>query len=204
MNRSQIKILVPGVGFRRLAWEISKLGFYVLSCEAHVMKSILFSFILTGISEDSQFSICPYLAKTGWIQSSDRVQCFSIPDEHPHASVNLQLYAGHFEEFNEGIGTWDCIISNFFLDTNQNLFVYFDAFHKLLKVNGLVINFGPLKFFNGAFALDFSHIQQILTSSYYNFEWLKSKEQNCTYHFQNRHTSQNIFNCLFFTAKKKS
>lgn len=149
-NRSDVKILIPGVALGRLAWEASKLGFNVMGCERHSMKAILFGFIMKGgLTKSGQYPIYPHLSKSGWIHSRYRSQAFWIPDEDPkqfqRIGSNLNLFAGMLQQVPDS-HKWDCILSNFFIDTAPNIFEYLDHFHRLLKPGGLVINNGPLKF----------------------------------------------------------
>ena len=41
-------------------------------------------------------------------------------------------------------GTFDAVVTYFFIDTARNIFAYLQTIHALLKPGGVWINFGPL------------------------------------------------------------
>ena len=59
------------------------------------------------------------------------------------------MAAGEFiDSYNnkENKRKFDCIITCFFLDTANNIFMYIETIKNLLKPNGIWINYGPLLF----------------------------------------------------------
>ncbi|RKP22465.1 N2227-like protein [Syncephalis pseudoplumigaleata] len=57
------------------------------------------------------------------------------------------MVAGEFIEVYDDpkqYGTWDCIVTCYFIDTAHNIMEYLDTIRKLLKPNGRWINYGPL------------------------------------------------------------
>ena len=55
------------------------------------------------------------------------------------------MQAGEFvESYAAGAGIWDGVVTCFFLDTATNIFKYVDTIHKILKDDGVWVNYGPL------------------------------------------------------------
>jgi carnosine N-methyltransferase len=55
------------------------------------------------------------------------------------------MTAGDFlEVYQHDDAKWDCVVSVFFLDTARNIIDYIDTIYRILKPNGVWINFGPL------------------------------------------------------------
>lgn len=81
------------------------------------------------------------------------------------------------------IAEWDCIITCFFLDTAPNAMEYIQNIHRLLKPNGIWINFGPLLYhWNKAGILQDDIRYQ--TSIEYTLEELQSIITNTGFTFQ--------------------
>ena len=74
-----------------------------------------------------------------------------IPDVCPNEVMrgdkqyDFSMVAGEFVEvYSKQVGTWDCIVTCFFLDTAHNILEYIECIAQLLRPGGLWVNMGPL------------------------------------------------------------
>lgn len=114
----------------------------------------------------------------GWshhVSTQDMQRRVRFPD-HAAASRSVVLVEGDFTTVFKGQeGTFDYIITLFFIDTARNLLAYFDTIHKLLKPGGLWINFGPLLYGTGPFVqLSLDEIVKVIEA--WGFELLEGDE----------------------------
>ena len=106
--------------------------------------------------------------------TSDMQRRIPFPD-HP-ASHSVVLVEGDFTTVFRGQeGSFDYIVTLFFIDTARNLLLYFDTIHKLLRPGGIWINFGPLLYGSGPF-LQLSLDEIMLVVEEWGFEFLDSDD----------------------------
>ncbi|KAK4054482.1 hypothetical protein OIV83_000976 [Microbotryomycetes sp. JL201] len=102
--RSNIRVLVPGAGLARLAWEIVCLDLLAPVTLPDVLPS------------DTKGSLGDFSFAAGdW----------------------LEIYSKDQD------GSWDCIVTCFFIDTARNIVEYLELIHRLLRPGGTWINCGP-------------------------------------------------------------
>ncbi|KIP05611.1 hypothetical protein PHLGIDRAFT_24983 [Phlebiopsis gigantea 11061_1 CR5-6] len=156
-DRSKLRVLVPGAGLCRLAWDIANLGFACQGNEfSHHMLLASF-FILNRTNAVNQYTIYPYVHSFSNIRDKTALlRPISFPDVSPlslPADSNFSLVAGDFEEIygpdeyeddEPQAGSWDAILTCFFLDTAKNIVNYLRIIHKKLAPGGVWINLGPL------------------------------------------------------------
>ncbi|OBZ76846.1 hypothetical protein A0H81_03380 [Grifola frondosa] len=171
-ERRNFRVLVPGAGLGRLAWDVASLGFACQGNEfSHYMLLSSF-FMLNRTDEVRKHTIYPYVHSFSNLPTSDAaVRPVAIPDVLPSAlppasdfSLSpvspaahlacppLTIGAGDFEEIygaedNEGepqSGQWDAILTCFFIDTSKNIVNYLRIIHRILAPGGVWINLGPL------------------------------------------------------------
>ncbi|CAG8602709.1 17165_t:CDS:10, partial [Dentiscutata erythropus] len=161
-ERSSIRVLVPGAGLGRLAFDVVKQGF---SCQGNE-----FSFYM----RIHQYEIYPFVHSfSNIVSSEDQLRPIYIPDVLPSSipsGVSFSMVAGDFVEVygdeqynvsftvinliyllanfnvinNSPTDQWDCIVTCFFIDTAKNILEYIEIFHRILRPGGLWINLGPL------------------------------------------------------------
>ncbi|KAG9301652.1 hypothetical protein G9A89_016722 [Geosiphon pyriformis] len=150
-ERSFIRVLVPGAGLGRLAFDIAKKGYSCQGNEFSFYMLLASHFILNRVERIHQYEIYPYIHSFSNIQSSeDQLRPIYIPDVLPSdlpSTSDFSMVAGDFVEVYgevDQIGKWDCVITCFFIDTAKNILEYIEIFHRILKPGGLWINIGPL------------------------------------------------------------
>ncbi|KAF8879826.1 N2227-like protein-domain-containing protein [Infundibulicybe gibba] len=142
-DRGKRRVLVPGAGLGRLAYNVANLGVY--------------PGVATGrTSEINKYTFYPYVHTfSNAIARGDILRPVSIPDVLPSAlppGSNFSLVAGDFEEIygtdadpdEPQAGQWDAILTCFFIDTAKNIVNYLRIIHKILAPGGVWINLGPL------------------------------------------------------------
>ncbi|TFY80859.1 hypothetical protein EWM64_g3160 [Hericium alpestre] len=157
-ERHNFRVLVPGAGLGRLAFDVARLGFTCQGNEfSHYMLLSSF-FILNRTDAVNQHTIYPYVHSFSNLRSKDALlRPVKIPDILPSDLLpgsNFSLVAGDFEEIygmqdesdaNEPhSGQWDAILTCFFIDTAKNIVNYLRILHKILAPGGVWINLGPL------------------------------------------------------------
>ncbi|KAI0827350.1 N2227-domain-containing protein [Trametes gibbosa] len=156
-ERRNFRVLVPGAGLGRLAWDIANLGFACQGNEfSHYMLLASF-YMLNRTDAVNQHTIYPYVHSFSNLQNKEGLlRPIRIPDILP-ASLPLgsdfSLVAGDFEEIygaEEGddaesqVGQWDAVMTCFFIDTSKNIVNYLRIIHRILAPGGVWINLGPL------------------------------------------------------------
>ncbi|KAJ2958105.1 hypothetical protein NQZ79_g6274 [Umbelopsis isabellina] len=151
-ERGKLRVLVPGAGLGRLAFEICKRGFSCQGNEFSFYMLLSSNFILNRVEEPEQFTIYPFVHSFSNIRGSDQqLSPIRIPDVLPSSippTADFSMVAGDFiEVYGDGTknqGQWDVVATCFFIDTAKNIIQYLEIIHKILKPGGTWINLGPL------------------------------------------------------------
>ncbi|KAK9845546.1 hypothetical protein WJX84_004990 [Apatococcus fuscideae] len=146
------RVLVPGAGLGRLCVDIASVGCEAQGNEFSYFMLLASSFIMNQASQKEQWTIHPWLHQS-CNQLSDahqlravRIPDVCIPDMLPAPGL-LSMVAGDFAEVYsrpDQAGTFDAVVTCFFLDTAHNLIEYMQVLRHVLKAGGLWINLGPL------------------------------------------------------------
>ncbi|PIL29128.1 hypothetical protein GSI_09176 [Ganoderma sinense ZZ0214-1] len=159
-ERRNFRVLVPGAGLGRLAWDVASLGFACQGNEfSHYMLLASF-YILNRTDEINKHTIYPYIHSYSNNPNSDALlRPIYIPDVLPSSlpeGADFSLVAGDFEEIYGGsdplvaddgdpsAGQWDAVLTCFFIDTAKNIVNYLRIIHRILAPGGVWINLGPL------------------------------------------------------------
>ncbi|KAK9246926.1 N2227-like protein-domain-containing protein [Lipomyces tetrasporus] len=156
-RRSEVRVLVPGAGLGRLAYDIACEGYVSQGNEFSFHMLILSNFLLNHTTSEKQFTIYPFLHTFSHTSTAaNQIRAIRIPDRCPatfHISTasNFSFTAGSFTDIYANIedeaDKWDVITTVFFLDTAHNVLEYIDVISQGLKNSdgtGYWINFGPL------------------------------------------------------------
>ncbi|KAK9358486.1 N2227-like protein-domain-containing protein [Lipomyces starkeyi] len=156
-RRSEVRVLVPGAGLGRLAYDIACEGYVSQGNEFSYHMLILSNFLLNHTTSESQFTIYPFLHSFSHTSTAtNQLRAIRVPDKCPanfHTSTasSFSFTAGSFAEIYANIpdeaDKWDVITTVFFLDTAHNVLEYIDVISQALKNSdgtGYWINFGPL------------------------------------------------------------
>ena len=159
------RILVPGSGVGRLAFDLTALGYSVQGNDFSLYMLLASDFILNNggsiYSPERPLSICPWLLESRNVhKSGDPLRTIQIPDVDPMiilasspaadektSSPDFSMAAGDFISIysnSSEAGQWDCVASCFFLDACPNIVETLQVIYKMLKPGGLLVNLGPL------------------------------------------------------------
>jgi len=154
--RRTLRVLVPGAGLGRLAYDVAKLGFACQGNEFSHYMLLSSYFILNKTDEINKHTFYPYVHSFSNVLNKQSIlRAISIPDVLPSdlpRGSNFSLVAGDFEEIygseahsdEPQSGQWDAIMTCFFIDTAKNIVNYLRIIHRILAPGGVWINLGPL------------------------------------------------------------
>ncbi|KAI7859077.1 N2227-like protein-domain-containing protein [Circinella umbellata] len=193
-DRGNIRILVPGAGLGRLAYDIAS----------------------KGISKQHEYEIHPFIHSFSNIRSSEQqLQPIRIPDIVPSqlpATADFSMAAGEFVEVyggdEDGYGTWDVVVTCFFIDTATNIISYLEVIHNILKEGGTWINIGPLLYhfedLPGEDSIELSLEEVKRVSRDIGFEFKTENTFNTTYTSNPDGMLKYVYESAFWVATKKS
>ncbi|GAA5992773.1 hypothetical protein JCM10908_006926 [Rhodotorula pacifica] len=142
------KVLLPGSGLARLAYEISLMGYQTEANDYSHFMNLGSSLIFKHTRIANQYELAPYIHSFSHHRSTENMlRTVSFPDVVPQASRNLVFSPGDFLELYRTPETHDAVVTLFFIDTASNLVSYLDTLYGLLKPGGIWINLGPLLYY---------------------------------------------------------
>ena len=205
------KILLPGAALLRLGYELALLGYNIDANDYNFFNVILCDYLFNK-SKKNQFEFQPLIRSFSNYLTEDAVfRKFSFPDE----DINLEgkgkmtMLAGDFTKiYNDKPGFYDCVITCFFIDTAKNIMEYVEVIEKVLKKGGIWINFGPLTYHWIGYQniptieLPYDILKDVIIN--YGFEFLHEEKNKTVIYCEIEDFMKNdVFNCVFFTARKK-
>jgi len=150
-SRNEVRVLVPGAGLGRLAFEIAKLGFNSEGNEFSLFMLVASNFVLNKCKTVNSYKVYPWIHQiTNNLRTGDTTRHISFPDVDPNELIEDSIFsmtAGDFLEVYADVeyaGAFDCIVTCFFIDCAHNIIDFIELIHKILKPGGRWINFGPL------------------------------------------------------------
>ncbi|XP_030647685.1 carnosine N-methyltransferase [Chanos chanos] len=208
---STVKVLVPGAGLGRLAWEITRLGY---ACQGNEWSFfMLFSshFVLNRCDKENAMTLYPWVHQfSNNKRSSDQTRPIFFPDVNPQSlppNSDFSMVAGDFLEVYTEPDTWDCVTTCFFIDTAHNVIDYVETIWNILKPGGVWINLGPLlyHFENMAneLSIELSYEDIKAAMLRYGFQLEVEKESVLTTYTENdRSMLKYLYDCVFFVVRK--
>lgn len=141
------KMLVPGAGLGRLGHEIANLRGFDVTINEWSYHMLLAYHWLQTLEKPNSISFHPFVDswshRTTVASLIREVQFPDNVDLLSQSSVNM--VDGDFTKvFDSEQGTFDAVVTLFFLDTARNLLTYLWTIHSMLKPGGVWINHGPL------------------------------------------------------------
>ncbi|KAL7277724.1 hypothetical protein ACG7TL_008660 [Trametes sanguinea] len=172
-DRERMRVLVPGSGLGRLAWEVSQLGFRTTANELSFFMNLAFRFLLSDKHTQrlNQHVLQPYASWFSHQRSSDALfRPVSFPDALPRLSDRLTLAEADFLSLRpphdadapEDPPGYDFIVTLFFIDTSLNAIETLEHIHTLLRPGGKWINLGPLLWTGGGQAAMELSLEEVL------------------------------------------
>ncbi|XP_026996495.1 carnosine N-methyltransferase isoform X2 [Tachysurus fulvidraco] len=208
---SRVKVLVPGAGLGRLAWEIACLGY---SCQGNEWSFfMLFSsnFILNRCEKENSMTLFPWVHQfSNNKMSADQTRGVTFPDVNPQSlppDSDFSMTAGDFLEVYTDPDTWDCVATCFFIDTAHNVLEYIETIWNILKPGGVWINLGPLLYHFENMAnelsieLSYEEIKEVMLKCGFQLE-MERESVLTTYTENERSMLKYLYDCVFFVARK--
>ncbi|KAF6163393.1 hypothetical protein GIB67_029242 [Kingdonia uniflora] len=136
--------LVPGAELRRLVLEISCLGFISQGNEFSYYMMICSSFILNQTDTAGEWTIYPWVhSNCNSLSDNDQLWPVPLPDILPTSAGiigGFSMCGGDFVEvYNDPSheGSWDAVVTCFFLDTEHNIVKYIEIISRILRDGGV-------------------------------------------------------------------
>jgi len=209
-SRSSLQVLVPGAGLCRLAFDIAKQGYQCQANEFSFSMLLIANFILNRNQGVNSHKIYPWLLNfSNNFNSQDQFQEYSVPDVDTSVrGGNLSMCAGDFLEIYTEYGTFEAVVTCFFLDTAKNVIEYIEHIYNLLKPNGIWINLGPLLYHHAemdkeeSLDLSFEQLKHVIKETGFDIE---NEQYPITVPYVENKKSMHfdLFNCVFFSANKR-
>ncbi|KAF7262058.1 hypothetical protein EG68_00708 [Paragonimus skrjabini miyazakii] len=190
VNPADVRILVPGAGLGRLAWELAHLGYSCQGNEWSLHMLIPAYFILNTCKIIDEHTLYPWAPNfCNNMSREDQLAPIHFPDVCPadlSPDVPFSMAAGDFSEIYTEPDSWDCIATVFFIDTAHNILAYLETIWRVLKPGGHWVNLGPLLYhfsdLPGEDSLELSYEELRSAIQRIGFEILKeNKRIRCGY-----------------------
>lgn len=216
-RETPLRVLLPGSGLNRLAHEVAQLGgFQVTANEWSAYMNIAYRFLETSAVANSS-SFHPF--SDTWshhISEDDMIRSISFPDAAVDKSAVLLVEGDFTTVFNHELGSYDVLLTYFFIDTARNLMTYFDTITKLLKPGGYWVNLGPLLYGTGPMVqLTLEEIISITETMGYDYIDTNEKYgpltipdrtvrgMNAVYSFNDKALTSSAYKAQFWVARKQ-
>ncbi|KAH0585773.1 hypothetical protein H2248_007066 [Termitomyces sp. 'cryptogamus'] len=166
------RVLVPGSGLGRLAWEISRLGYNTTANELSFFMNLAFRFLLSPemTTTTNEHTLRPYAHWFSHQRSNESLfRAIHFPDAIPRLSPTFHHVEADFLTLKPPsdippkfvwsksdpalleVG-YDYIVTLFFIDTSLNVLATMEHIYNLLRPGGTWINLGPLLWTSGGYA----------------------------------------------------
>lgn len=251
-ERHRNRILVPGAGLARLVFDLCAAGYTVEGNEISYHQLLASNYILNSIRAAGQHKLYPWaLGFSNHTAREDQLKPIDIPDIHPgatleeahqrsgsevHYSERMSMTSGDFcvlYRQAEYAGSFDAVVTCFFIDTAPNVIAYIETIKSCLKGGGFWINLGPLLWhFETAptpaeqdkqrtrakmsvpdgqgegigepGSFELSNDEVVVLIETFGFEVVEQKESMATGYIQDPNSMlQNVYRPSFWVAKKK-
>jgi carnosine N-methyltransferase len=205
--------LLPGVGLGRLLYEFAKLGYNAQGNEFSYFMLLSSNFILNCTTKKDEYEILPLIhsfSNVFWEEAPFKPVL--VPDENLMEELSksdgeMSMVAGEFVEvYKDQPEAWNSIVTCYFIDTANNIVQYIETIHKILKVGGLWINFGPLLYHYSemekecSIELSWDEVKYIIQNI--GFELKKEEIKESSYSSDKNSMLKTIYRCIYFTAVK--
>ncbi|XP_028312797.1 carnosine N-methyltransferase isoform X1 [Gouania willdenowi] len=208
---SKVRVLVPGAGLGRLAWEVARLGFTCQGNEWSFFMLFSSNFILNRCEKVNSLTLYPWIHHfSNNKKSSDQTRPIMFPDVNPQSlppTSDFSMVAGDFVEVYNDSELWDCVATCFFIDTAHNVLEYMETIWKILKPGGVWINLGPLLYHFENMAnelsieLSYEEFRTAMIKFGFHLE-VENESMQTTYTENDRAMLRYIYDCVFFVARK--
>ncbi|XP_045782776.1 carnosine N-methyltransferase isoform X3 [Maniola jurtina] len=208
-DRSHIKVLVPGAGLGRLAWEVAAKGYCCQGNEFSLFMLFASNFILNKCPEANKHTVYPWVHQyVNHLTSEHQIQAATFPDVPPTTRLShFSIAAGDFLKVYTEMDEWHCVATCFFIDCAPNVIEFIERIYAILRPGGYWINLGPLLYHYSDMPTEssieppYDILLEIIKDV--GFEILKEKTGVKTKYAQNPNSMmQHEYNSVFFVCRK--
>ncbi|CAE6410787.1 unnamed protein product, partial [Rhizoctonia solani] len=225
-ERGNFRVLVPGAGLGRLAWDVAARGFACQGNEFSHYMLLASYFVLNRTRAKFEHTIHPFIHSiSNTVSARSLLRAVQVPDVLPSdlpPGSNFSLVAGDFEEIygvepdsdsntsgepEPHAGEWDAVLTCFFIDTAKNIVSYLKTIHKILAPGGVWINLGPLLWHwennntnDMSIELDLEEVKELARKI--GFEIYNEKTIPTTYTGNSESMLGYVYQASFWTATK--
>ena len=212
MKKNNYKVLVPGTGCSRMAFELAKRGFEV-EANDFCFIYILCDDYLFNYSHKNEFQFCPSIHSfCNHYSEASVTKKYAFPDVDIREELEksgakpIKFIKGDFLlKYKGQKDLYDCIVTLFFIDVSKNIVEYVEIMHDLLKKGGVWINLGCLDYFHSKWhnSIDLTWDELRLVINNYDFELKNEVKEFVPYGVKQGSLVSDHYGTVFFTAIKK-
>lgn len=204
------RVLVPGAGLGRLAWEAARLGYTSQASEFSYFMLIAANFVLNALQHVGPIQVHPWaLATINQPSRAEQLRAVTVPDVAPWslpADANFSMCAGDFlEVYRDQAARWEALLTLFFIDTAHDVTAYLLRISELLVPGGVWINMGPLlwHYSDNPHELSVDLTWDELRPLILDFGFVLEREEwrRCRYTNNPASLYQMEYQCIFFVAR---
>lgn len=204
-----LRVLVPGAGLGRLAYEVAAMGYETQGCEFSLFMLLMSERIL---NHGRPFVVYPYLFPFSNLEHSDhQLASVTLPDVAPSLPDGSQfsMVAGDFTHiYRQQEACWDAVVTCFFMDTAKNIVDYVHLIRQLLKPGGIWVNAGPLQWhWDGtpdevSIELTLDELRRLIVDL--GFTFLEEEVHESAYAQQRASMHQSYYRCSLMVIQKQA
>ncbi|XP_072937591.1 carnosine N-methyltransferase unmet [Epargyreus clarus] len=214
-NRAHVKVLVPGAGLGRLAWEIAARGYTCQGNEFSLFMLFASNFILNRCPEANAHTVHPWVHQyVNHATCEHQLRAAAFPDAPPAAPraaaarrARFSIAAGDFLKVYTEPDEWNCVATCFFIDCAPNVIEFIERIYAILRPGGYWVNLGPLLYHYSDMPTEnsieppYDILLEIITDV--GFEILKERTGVKTKYAQNPNSMmQHEYDSVFFVCRK--
>ncbi|XP_014227359.1 carnosine N-methyltransferase isoform X1 [Trichogramma pretiosum] len=207
----EVRILVPGAGLGRLAYEIARRGYTCQGNEFSLFMLFASHFVLNKCRGINSFRVHPWVHQyMNNIEPQHQIKEVYFPDINPSdlpENAQFSMVAGDFLEVYTEHDYWDCVATCFFIDCANNIVQFIETIYNILKPGGIWINLGPLLYHFSDMPMEESiepsyfEVRDVIRGLGFNI--LTEKTHVKTRYAQNVHSMlQYEYNSVYFVCQK--
>ncbi|XP_055695243.1 carnosine N-methyltransferase isoform X2 [Lutzomyia longipalpis] len=208
---SRVRVLVPGAGLGRLAYELAYRGYFCEGNEFSYFMLIASNFLLNKCMWADQFVLHPWIHQyVNNMKRKDQTRPIHFPDVSPiqaPPSGEFNMVAGDFLQVYNDWNAWDCVATCFFIDCANNVVEFVERIYRILKPEGIWVNLGPLLYHysdilnEGSIEPTYEDLQSIIEAV--GFKFLRNESGVRTKYNQNTQSmQQSEYLSVFFVCQK--
>ena len=213
-DRAKARVLVPGCGLARLAFDAACAGYHCLANEQSYLMLFTANFILNQCERAAKYRFYPWVhSLTNALIVDDLTSPVAFPDVDSSATpVNfrLEILAGNFLEVCTKAGGLDTpvrfVLTCFFLDSASNVVDFIMTIRDALEPGGYWLNLGPLAYVYDGFeaepsiSLSLETLTGVIESM--GLKFVKKSMKNCHYARNEKSMASQEYKCAFFVCQK--